>query len=105
MPQESSVTEERFVAQTSSVYQLATSLLEQADIHINGSRPWDMQLLAPGVIERALAQGSLGLGEAYMDGDWDAERLDEFFFHLIRADIAQHIKPQIGRASCRQRVL
>lgn len=93
MPQEFSATEERFFEETSSVYQLATSLLEKADIHINGSRPWDMQLLAPGVIERALAQGNLGLGEAFMDGDWDAEKLDEFFFHLIRADIAQHIKP------------
>ncbi|WP_189396545.1 hypothetical protein [Janthinobacterium lividum] len=33
----------------------------------------------------AFASGNLGLGEAYMDGDWDAQQLDEFFCHLLRA--------------------
>ncbi|MDT0470422.1 hypothetical protein RM764_47310, partial [Streptomyces sp. DSM 41699] len=61
------------------------SLLEKADIQINGDRPWDIQLNAHGVIEDALARGNLGLGERYMDGDWDAEHLDEFFFKLMRA--------------------
>ncbi|MCP2821282.1 cyclopropane-fatty-acyl-phospholipid synthase, partial [Salmonella enterica subsp. enterica serovar Typhimurium] len=36
---------------------------------------------------------SLGLGEAYMDGDWDAARLDEFFARLLRARLDTRVKP------------
>jgi hypothetical protein len=57
---------------------MTVELLEQADIRIGGNRPWDMHLKASNVPERAFAHGSLGLGDAYMDGDWDAESLDEF---------------------------
>ena len=84
---------EYFSPEQSSLHQLISELLEQADITINGTRPWDIQLLAPGVIERAFAQGNLGLGEAYMDGEWDVEQLDEFFYRLLRGRVAQHAKP------------
>jgi|GEM_PF-6032420 len=47
----------------SSVHRLFLSLLEKADIQINGERPWDMQLCCQGVPEQALSRGNLGLGE------------------------------------------
>lgn len=34
---------------------------------------------------RLLAEGTLGLGESYMDGWWDVEALDEFIARLRRA--------------------
>ena len=68
-------------------------LLAKAGIQINGPRPWDMQLHAAGVLERVVSRGSLGLGEAYMDGDWDAEQLDEFFAHVLRARLDREVKP------------
>lgn len=86
-------TEKPFFSADSSLYQFTTELLAAADIRINGHRPWDIQLKAPGVIERAFSHGNLGLGEAYMDGDWDAQQLDEFFCRLLRARIAQRAKP------------
>jgi cyclopropane-fatty-acyl-phospholipid synthase len=58
--------------------------LRQADIRINGPRPWDLQLNHPRLFGRVLRHWSLGLGEAYMDGDWDCEQLDEFFTRLLR---------------------
>ena len=58
--------------------------LQQADIRINGPRPWDLQLNHPRLYGRVLRRWSLGLGEAYMDGDWDCEQLDEFFTRLLR---------------------
>jgi cyclopropane-fatty-acyl-phospholipid synthase len=58
--------------------------LQQADIRIDGHRPWDLQLNRPRLYGRVLRQWSLGLGEAYMDGDWDCEQLDEFFTRLLR---------------------
>jgi cyclopropane-fatty-acyl-phospholipid synthase len=69
------------------------NLLARAGIRIDGSRPWDMRLNRPGVLERMAAQGSLGLGEAYVDGDWEAEQLDEFFCRVLRARLDREVKP------------
>lgn len=46
------------------------------------------------MIQRAIAEGNLGFGEAYMDGDWDADQLDEFFCRLLSCDLDQHFKPR-----------
>jgi cyclopropane-fatty-acyl-phospholipid synthase len=62
-------------------------LLARADIRVNGDRPWDMQLIGPNVPERVLGQGTVGLGESYMDGDWTAERLDQLFHKLVQAQM------------------
>ncbi|WP_290649214.1 cyclopropane fatty acyl phospholipid synthase [Aquisalimonas sp.] len=72
---------------------LMQDLLERADIRVNGDRPWDIQLHADNAPERALAYGNLGLGEAYMDGDWDVEQLDEFFYRLLRSGIQEQFQP------------
>lgn len=69
------------------------SILAKADIRLQGDRPWDIRLLKPGVPERVLARNSVGLGEAYMDGQWTAERLDQFFERLLRAGIADQVQP------------
>ena len=62
-------------------------LLDRADIRINGDRPWDMRIHHPGTVARVMAQGSLGLGDSYVDGWWDCERLDEFFARVLRAGL------------------
>lgn len=91
---------------TSPSHRFVVELLAQADIQLDGSRPWDMQLKAPGVIDSALSRGNLGLGECYMSGDWDAERLDELFYRLMRARLGQCIKPtQLVYHSLRSRLL
>lgn len=60
-------------------------LLSHADITINGDRPWDIRVHNKGLYARVIRDGSLGLGEAYMDGWWDCPALDEFFFRVLRA--------------------
>ncbi|MFV1981500.1 MAG: cyclopropane fatty acyl phospholipid synthase [Rhodothermia bacterium] len=67
-------------------------ILAQIDIRIGGDRPWDIQVHNDELYSRVLAEGSLGLGESYMERWWDCERLDEFFFRVIRNDLKQHIK-------------
>lgn len=62
-------------------------LLDKAGIKINGHHPWDIQVHDERLYNRILAQGSLGLGEAYMAGWWDAEALDEFFTRVLQADL------------------
>ena len=56
------------------------SLLDMADIVIDGTRPDRYARARPRLYARILAHGSLGFGEAYMDGWWDAEDLDGFLF-------------------------
>lgn len=72
----------------------AQRLLAPADVRINGDRPWDLRVHHPDTLVRALAKGNLGLGEAYLDGWWDCERIDEFFHRVLRARIDE----QVGRA-------
>nr|WP_217994456.1 cyclopropane fatty acyl phospholipid synthase [Halomonas jeotgali] len=80
-------------APDSSTHRYAESLLAEAGIRINGDRPRDIQLHAPGVIESALSRANLGLGESYMRGDWEAEALDEFFHCLMSARLNRRVKP------------
>ncbi|HHW77917.1 MAG TPA: cyclopropane fatty acyl phospholipid synthase [Xanthomonadaceae bacterium] len=66
-------------------------LLAEAGIRINGDASWDMRVLDDTVYRRVLVHGSLGLGEAYMDGLWEADRLDEFFHRLLRYDLNEKV--------------
>lgn len=68
-----------------------SSLLAQADITIGGDRPWDIQVHNTDLYTRVLNQGSLGLGEAYMQGWWDAKSLDKFFARILQARLASRI--------------
>lgn len=65
----------------------AAELLAAADIEINGGRPWDIRVHDSRLYTRAFAEGSLGVGEAYLDGWWDCARLDEFFARILGARI------------------
>ncbi len=63
------------------------SLVEKADIRINGDRPWDIQVHNENLYRRVLGQGTLGLGEAYMDGWWDCERMDVMIEKALNARV------------------
>jgi cyclopropane-fatty-acyl-phospholipid synthase len=62
-----------------------TRLLAVADIQVGGNRPWDLQVHDERVYDRLIAEGSVGAGESYMDGWWDAEQLDAFFLRVQRS--------------------
>lgn len=66
-------------------------LLKQADVRFNGNAPWDIQVHDERVYRRILTHGSLGFGEAYMDGMWDCARLDELFHRLLAANIDEKL--------------
>lgn len=65
--------------------QLIEPLLKEADIQINGNRPWDIQVHRQDFFPRVLNEGPLGLGESYMDGWWDCEDLSTFFQKILQA--------------------
>jgi len=53
----------------SRAQKIVTNLLAVADIQINGTRPWDIQVHDARFFSRVLASGALGFGESYME-DW-----------------------------------
>lgn len=59
-------------------------LLGQADIRVNGNRAWDLKLHHSQFFRRVWKEGSLGLGESYMDGWWDVSCLDDFFYRVFK---------------------
>ena len=67
-------------------------LLGEAGIKVNGPNPWDIQIHNESFWTRLFAQGSLGLGEAYMDGWWDADDLAEFFNRVLRGQLNTKLK-------------
>lgn len=67
-------------------------LLDSADVRIGGDRPWDIQVHNPRVYPRLLVQGSLGLGESYMDGWWDCLSLDGLLHRLLDARLEQRVR-------------
>jgi cyclopropane-fatty-acyl-phospholipid synthase len=77
----------------SGLHHFIADLLNKAQICINGDRPWDMQIKEQQVLDQAIARGNLGLGEAYMNDEWNAEQLDEFFCRLLRTRLTDDVKP------------
>ena len=63
------------------------SLLSVADVKINGDRPWDIRVHNDRLYPRVLAETSLGMGEAYVDGWWDCDQLDEMMCRVLRAGL------------------
>jgi cyclopropane-fatty-acyl-phospholipid synthase len=66
-------------------------LLGYAGLGVNGDAAWDLRVHDTRFFERVLAHGSLGLGESYVEGWWDCDRLDEFACRALRAGIDRHI--------------
>lgn len=63
------------------------SVLEPAGVTLDGPNPWDPQIRKERALNRMLLLGTLGAGEAYVDGDWECERLDELAARLLTSGI------------------
>lgn len=72
--------------------QTVRTLFEGADIQVNGNRPWDIHVSNVRFYDRLLAQGTLGAGEAYIEGWWDCDALDEFFIRIFNTDVVAQVK-------------
>lgn len=72
-------------------FRIVNDLLSKAGVAINGPSPADLQVKNPDFYKRVLKQGSLGLGESYMDGWWECERLDQFFTNVIKAGLENQL--------------
>ncbi|WP_049622085.1 cyclopropane fatty acyl phospholipid synthase [Frateuria defendens] len=75
-----------------SLQEKARTLLAHAGIHINGDGPCDLRVHDERLYARVFAHGSLGLGEAYMDGWWDCQDLPGLFARLLGSHLDQELK-------------
>ena len=67
-------------------------LLQEADVRLNGDRPWDPHVHDERLYRRVLSGGSLAAGEAYLEGWWDCQALDQLFYRVLRA----HLDEKMG---------
>ena len=75
-------------ASQSSSERLVRRLLEKAGIDVDGGAPHDIIVHDRRVYARVLRDGSLGLGEAYVEGWWDSQAVDETLTRILRARLA-----------------
>lgn len=75
---------------------LLHKLAAESGFRFNGSDPWDIAVTDRRFYRRVALQGSLGFGEAYMDGWWECERLDQLFHRLLSIDADRRIERWIN---------
>ncbi|MBN1382657.1 MAG: cyclopropane fatty acyl phospholipid synthase [Deltaproteobacteria bacterium] len=79
----------------SGYQKIVGNLLSQAHIVINGNMPPDIQVRDKRFYERVMREGSMGLGESYMDGWWDCRRIDELIYRVLKEKLPDKIKKNI----------
>jgi cyclopropane-fatty-acyl-phospholipid synthase len=76
-------------------------LLDGSGVTLNGDAPQDIRVLHPDFFSRVLHQGTLGLGESYMDGWWECERIDELAYRLLLNGLGEHARSTTERLKYR----
>ncbi len=69
----------------------AQELLALADVKINGDRPWDIRVKNDAFYARVFNDPELGVGESFMDGWWDCDRLDELAVRVLHSDLPKRL--------------
>ncbi len=72
--------------------------LERADILVGGQRPWDIHVHDQRAYRETLGRGTLGAGEAWMNGWFDCSSLDQMIERLyVSGFVARlHKRPQLA---------
>lgn len=72
-------------------FKIVNKLLLESGVEINGSKTWDIKVRNNNFYKRVLQQGSLGLGESFMDGWWDCDNIDMLIDLLLRTNIESKV--------------
>jgi cyclopropane-fatty-acyl-phospholipid synthase len=72
---------------------LCLSILAKADIPLNSAVPWSLHVHNEKLWDRIIAQHQLGLGEAYIEGWWDCQKIDEMLARLLSINVISLLKP------------
>ena len=77
---------------------IVQELLETAEIQVNGHHPWDIQIHDKRFFDLVLQDGSLGLGESYLNGWWDCDAIDVFIDRALRANLREKVEKNLRLA-------
>lgn len=66
-------------------------LLAQADVKVGGNRAQDIQIKDDRFYDRVFSDGSLGVGESYMDGWWSSKQLDKTMTLVFKAKLSERL--------------
>lgn len=82
-------------------------LFGDVEIIVGGDRPHDIQVLDPRFYRRVLRDGSLGLGESYVEGWWDADAVDAVIHRILKGGLGERTRrsPRAVALSLLARVL
>jgi cyclopropane-fatty-acyl-phospholipid synthase len=75
-----------------SYKQIAEEILGFAGVTVNGNNPWDIQVYNDEFYKRAITEAELGIGESYMDGWWNVEKIDEFIYKVLTAHLDEKVR-------------
>jgi cyclopropane-fatty-acyl-phospholipid synthase len=75
---------------------LVGHLLGRAGVRLDGDAAWDVRVHDDRFFAAVLAGGALGVGESYMAGHWDCERIDELVVRLLRSNV-DHLVPDLPK--------
>jgi cyclopropane-fatty-acyl-phospholipid synthase len=65
--------------------EMMRDILTNAGITVGGDKPWDVQIHDERVYARVLRDGTLGVGESYVEGWWDCPALDQMITKMALA--------------------
>ena len=80
----------------SQVRRVVEDLFGRAGVALDGSNAWDVLVRDERLFGRIVRHGSLGLGEAYMDGWWDCQAIDQFVDRVLRAGLKDGAATTLG---------
>jgi cyclopropane-fatty-acyl-phospholipid synthase len=80
---------------------IVQELLGLCGVAVDGPNPWDLRVKDDRFYARVLGEKSLGLGDSYMDGWWECERIDELICRILRAGVEKRVRgnPRLALAA------
>ena len=75
--------------------ELCLSILEKCNVPLDSSEPWSIHVKNEKLWDRITSQHQLGLGEAYMEGWWECQDIDEMLTRLLSVDATSFLRPSI----------
>jgi len=73
-------------------------ILDLVGIKINGNNPWDIRVNNDKFYKKVLTEVELGIGEAYMDGWWNCESIDQLIYKIITERLDLKVKKKLALA-------
>lgn len=77
---------------TSHFKKTVADFIAPGDVAINGTRDWDIVVKDERFYARVVSDGSLGLGESYMEGWWECPHIDQFIERLLLLGLDKKVR-------------